>query len=102
MVLGFVSLSPGLPGSRSPHGAWEVSDSEELPCDGTGLVQRGGKACSIHQHSGRSTEVRGENSVEGTGSFDCEMDRTNQQCSASEPKGSERLPNPPFSWLLKG
>lgn len=46
MVLEFVSLSPGLSGSRSPHGAWEVSDSEELPCEGTGLY-RGGKAVHI-------------------------------------------------------
>lgn len=48
VVLGFVSLSPGPSGSRSPHGAWgEVSDSEELPWDGIGFIQRGRKAAHI-------------------------------------------------------
>lgn len=39
--------------------------------------------CLLYQHSRRNTEVREENSVEGTGSFDCEVERT------PEPKGTE-------------
>lgn len=66
MVLGFVSLSPGLPGSRSPYGAWEVSDLEELPCDGTGFVQRGGRegllspSAQWEEHRGERRELCGK------------------------------------------
>ena len=81
-----------------------MSDLEELPCEGTGFVQRGGKAAhgpepaqSISTAGG--AQRREQNSVTETGSFDWEADRT----SNVQPKEvSERLPKPSSSWLLNG
>jgi hypothetical protein len=61
VALGFVRLSPGLSRSRNPPGAWSVSDLEELPCEGTGVVQRVKKAAHSLEPARSISTQQGEN-----------------------------------------